>query len=105
MIINGREIGFKYTIGVLCDISEYVAANPNVINANVMIKTAVEMSEAWCEEHGGDPLTIDEIRKLDGRLYEELEKAVTKATEKDSKTEIEIEAPKEKGKKKDGAES
>lgn len=96
MKVNGREINFAYTVGVWCDINDYVTANPDVSAATANVFKAVYMNKAYNEIHGlSNPLTVEEIRALPASvMFEMLE--LMKAAEKKG-TERTVEAEEKKG--------
>lgn len=104
MRINGRDIGFTYTIGVLCDVADYLKAHPDCTNVTLTLYAAVEMSKAYCAINGGEPLTEKELKALPGQMYKELEETIMAIQAADSEPSIETEPVKEKGKKKEAEE-
>ena len=100
MNINGRDIGFTYTIGVLCAMTDWMKEHPDATGVRVVLFTAVEMNKAYCAIHGGEPITEAELMTLPGGRFEELEKTVMAIQAADSETSVETEPSKEKGKKK-----
>lgn len=104
MNINGKDYGFVYTIGVMCKMADYFSANPDVNGARAIVFTAIEMSKAYCEIHGGEPLTEEELMKAPGSKFEELDKTIKAVQASDSEQSVQTEPVKEKGKKKDAEE-
>lgn len=99
MQINGREVGLTYTIGVMCEIGDYVKKHADASNVDVLVTCLIEMSKAYCAVHGGDPVTKEEIKSLPGSMYEQLQAEVLAIQEGDSATTVETKPV--KGKKKE----
>lgn len=104
MNINGRDVGLVYTVGVLCNIADYMKDNPDVSGVRLTVFAAVEMSKAYCAIHGGEPLTEAEVLAMPGSKFQELDETIKAVQENDSEQTVETEPVKEKGKKKDAAE-
>lgn len=89
MTINGKEINFEYTIGAFCDFSDFCAANPEVSMVRANIYKAIAMNKAYCEIHGGEAITIDEIMKMPQSDYMKLMEAVREAEKAGEKRSVE----------------
>lgn len=87
MKINGREVGFAFTIGSYCDISDYVVKNPDVSSATARLHKAVFMNRAYNELNEIDEpeLTVDELRKLPGHVMVNLISEMDAVEEEDKK--------------------
>lgn len=97
MKINGREVGFLYTVGVFCDINDYVVANPDVSAATAELEKAVFMNRAYNQVHGiEDGLTVEELRACPLYVLAELREAMKKAEEEGLQRSVE--AQEKKGK-------
>ena len=96
MVINGKEINFEYTIGAFCDFSDYCAANPEVSLIRANIYKAVAMNKAYCEIHGGEAITIEEIMKMPQSDYMKLMEAVREAEKAGERRTVETRNTKKK---------
>lgn len=97
MKVNGKEIGFAYTIGAYCDINDYVVANPDVSAATANLHKAVFMNRAYNDMHGSsDEITVEELRKLPIRDMEELLAEMKAAEQAGSARTVETEEKKQK---------
>ena len=99
MRINGREIGLLYTIGAFCDYNDYLVANPEVSIARANMQKAVIMSKAYCEVNGGEPLTLEEVKKLPVYVIDELFPAIQAAEKAGTERTVETQEKKDQGKK------
>jgi len=99
MKINGREVGFLYTVGAYCDISDYVAANPDVSAASAEVKKAVMMNRAYNESRGitEGGLTVEELRACPLYVMIELRDEMQKAEDEGLKRTVEAKEKKDKG--------
>lgn len=78
MKINGREVGFVWTVGAFCDYNDYVVAHEGVSVARANVEKAAAMSREYSRIHAGaEPLTVEEINSLP--VYEFV--AILKETE------------------------
>lgn len=97
MKINGKEIGFAYTIGAYCDINDYVVANPDVSAATANLHKAVFMNRAYNEIHGtSDTITVTELRGLPIGELEKLLAEMKAAEQEGSTRQVEAEEKKQK---------
>lgn len=98
MKINGKEIGFEYTIGAFCDFSDYCASNPEVSMARAQMYKALFMNRAYTETHeGAEAITIDEIMHLSQGDYAALMDAIKKAEDAGKKRTVETVDTKKNG--------
>lgn len=97
MKINGKDIGFAYTVGAYCDINDYVVANPDVSLATANLHKAVIMNRAYNDMHGSsDSISIEELRQLPFGELDELLKEIKEAEEAGNKRLVEVEEKKQK---------
>ena len=91
MKLNGREVGFAYTIGAHCDIADYVVAHPDVSAATARLYKAIYMNRAYNEVHdtNTDELTIKELRALPMWQMEEMTAEMDEAEKNDSTRTVE----------------
>ena len=86
MVINGREIGFLYTVGAYCELNDYVVAHPDVSAATANLYKATYVNKAYNDVNGieGADLTVEELRKLPAyemiTLMEEMKEAEEKGS-------------------------
>lgn len=98
MKVNGKEIGFLYTVGALCDYTDWCVSNPKKSTVSASLVKAEYMSREFARANGTkDIVTADELRKLLPYELEEILAEVQKAEEKGSRRQIETtDAPKKK---------
>lgn len=97
MRINGKDIGFAYTVGAYCDINDYVVANPDVSAATANLYKAVFMNRAYNDMHGSsDSITVEELRRLPIGEFEALLEEMKQAEQDGSKRTVETEEKKQK---------
>lgn len=108
MTINGREVGFFYSVGAHCAYSDYIIKNPEDSVAAAVLKKAELMNEAWLEAKRDagetdlpEALTAAELHKLPARVFIELTQILEEQEKKDCEVTVEAEEPKE-GKGKNG---
>jgi len=99
MKINGREVGFLYTVGAFCDINDYVVANPDVSAATAELEKAVILNRAYNEAHGiaEGGLTVAELRACPLHILADLREEMKKAEEEGLKRSVEAKEKKDKG--------
>lgn len=98
MIINGKEINFKSTIGSHCDFMDYCAANPEVSMMRANVYKAVFMNAAFVNGHpAAEKITVEEIMNLPKQDYDRLMAAVAEAEKEGSRQTVETQ---DNGKKK-----
>lgn len=91
MKINGKDIGFRYTIGAKCDYSDFCILHPNMSKDAGLLHLAVMMNQAYNKANGTtDEITVDELRDLDGYMQSEIEMELNKAIEAGSKRNVEV---------------
>lgn len=98
MQINGREVGFRYTVQAHIESTEFAQKNPEAALARVYALVAVRCSESWARINGGTPLTEDEVLDLDFETFEKIRDEIDAQITVDSKTTVEAAEPKGKGK-------
>lgn len=65
MKINGKEVGFVYTVGAFCDYNDYVVKNQDVSVATANLYKAEIMSREYAKTHeGAETITVEELRGL-----------------------------------------
>lgn len=70
--IGGRKYGLKYTVGAWIAYSEYVASGAAKSVVKAAMKKAILMSEAYCAENGGQPLTLEAISSMPAYVAQEI---------------------------------
>ena len=79
MKVNGKEIGFLWSIGAFCDYQDFVVSNPDVSLARANVRKAEMMSRAYADAFGGEFVTVEELDKLPvyvlGEIIEEMQTA------------------------------
>lgn len=98
MQINGREVGFRYTVQAHIESTEFAQKNPEAALARVYTLVAVRCSESWARINGGTPLTEDEVMDLDFETFNKIRDEIDAQITVDSKTTVEAAEPKGKGK-------
>lgn len=97
---DGRELHFFYSIGVLCDYSDFVLRNPSgdVSVARATIKKAVLMHKAYIDATGSEetPVTEKEIASLPLYAFAELQTVLDAQEKADSERKIEADPKKAK---------
>lgn len=98
MEINGREIGFFYSVLAHIKADRLVSGNPSMPVSEWILHKAVFMSEAYNKAHGikEGALTLDEIYSLPNSKFDELVEAVKKQEEEDTKTKVQVKEKKAK---------
>ncbi len=97
MKINGKDIGFAYTIGAYCDINDYVVANPDVSMATANLHKAVIMSRAYNDMNGTtDTITVEELRLLQMSELQQLLDEMKAAEQAGMKRTVETKEKKQK---------
>lgn len=98
MIINGKDIKFKSTIGSHCDFMDYCAANPEVSMMRANVYKAVFMNAAFVNGHpDAEKITVEEIMNLPKQDYDRLMAAVAEAEKEGNRQTVETQ---DTGKKK-----
>lgn len=98
MKVNGKEIGLLYTVGVLCDHQDWVAANKNKPATSGLVKIEL-MSRAYAARNNTEFVTVDEMKDLMPYEVSELFDAAVEAEKAGTERKIEtIDAPKKKDK-------
>lgn len=97
MQINGREIGFFYSVWAHCEYNDWIVKNPNSSYASAIVQKAVIMSKAYNDLHeiNEPPLSTKEILSLPKRVYDEIEIETNAAEKRDSERTV-VSAPAEK---------
>lgn len=98
MKINGRDVGFAYTVGVYCDFADYISANPEKTVARATLYEAVLMSQAYNRINGkpeSEALTEEELLDLPKYVYDEVAAEMKKAEETGKKRTVEAQEKKE----------
>lgn len=97
MLINGKEIGFYYSVWAHCEFADYLLSHKDVSIARAMMQKALIMNEAYVKAgRGGDRLTPEDFEDLPIKAYSEIETALKNQEAEDMGTTIET---KTKGKK------
>ena len=88
MTVNGKTLRLFYSIGAKCkmdqilmdddcrDFGTFIAKHGETYFTIVF---AAALSEAYCDAHGGDPVTKDELMTLSMKEFEELDAIVAEA--------------------------
>lgn len=102
--INGREVGFFYSVGARCDVSEWVIKHGGLdrVSADALVlQQAVAMNRAYNDANDvkAEPLTEKELRALPVRELMKLTEVVEKQIRADSEVSIETEEVKTKNAK------
>lgn len=102
MKINGREVGFLYTVGAFCEISDYVVANSELSAATAELHKAVILNGAYNRAHGitEGGLTLEELEAAPLFVMADLREAMKKAEEEGLKRTVEAQEKKERPKPK-----
>lgn len=98
LMINGREVGLMYTIGVHLDYSDFLIKNENISTAEAIIEKAVLMNAAYLAANGIQnisPLTREELRALKFYQFKEILDAVKEAENRDTQIQIHTKEPEE----------
>lgn len=103
MVINGREIGLRYTVGVNIWMQEFALNEPDTPATRLYMLMAVKMSEAYARTNGGEALTEEELIDMDLEDFARIKDEIDVVMKLDSKTTVEAQEPKGKGKKKESA--
>jgi hypothetical protein len=90
MKINGKEYGFYYSVGAVCDFNDWVVKNPERSYSSAVMQKAVVMSKAYCKVHGGTPLTLKELVDLPAYVLTDLDNALAEQEKKDSERTVEV---------------
>ena len=90
MNINGKEYGFYYSVGAVCDFNDWVVKNPERSYYSAVMQKAVVMSKAYCKVHGGASLTLKELVDLPAYVLLELDNALAEQEKKDSERTVEV---------------
>lgn len=98
MTVNGKNVGFLYTVGAYCDYNDYVVANPSVSVATASLYKAEIMSREYAKVHGTDVITVEELRALMVYELKEVLDAVTEAEKAGTKRTVETVATKKNAK-------
>lgn len=98
MQINGREVGFRYTVQAHIDSTEFAQKNPEAALARIYAMLAVTCSQSWARIHGGQALTEEEVLELDFDTFSKIRDEIDAQITTDSKTTVEAAEPKGKGK-------
>ena len=100
MKINGREVGFLYTVGAHCEFSEYCIQHPNAPIATAEMYKAVAMNKAYNSANGIEGgLTIEELQGLMMYEWNDIRDEMKRVEKECSTRQVEtIEVPGKKGK-------
>lgn len=101
MEINGKEVGFRYSVGVNIWLQELTIRDPDIPPTKMYMLLAVEMSKAYARANGTEALTEDELLEMDLQDFQAIMSEVDIMIKMDKKTTVEIAEP--KGKKKENA--
>lgn len=101
MKINGKEIGFLYTVGAFCDYADWCVSNPKASTMSAALVKIECMTRAYADANGTkDYLTVAELRKMLPYELTEIIAESKKAEDAGNKRQIETdESPKKKGEK------
>lgn len=103
MIINGKEYGLFYSVGVRCKFDQWLINNQQAPYTEGVIMQATLMNEAFNKANGTkDVLTREMIYNLPARELDALIAAVDKQRETDSAITVEVEEEKSKKAKSTG---
>lgn len=91
MQINGREIGFFYSVWAHCEFNDWIVKNPNSSYASAIVQKAVIMSKAYNDLHGikEPPLSTKELLGLPKVVFDELQIETDLAEKRDSERTVE----------------
>lgn len=91
MQINGREIGFFYSVWAHCEFNDWIVKNPNSSYASAIVQKAVIMSKAYNDLHGikEPPLSTKELLGLPKYVFDELIAETDAAEKRDSERTVE----------------
>lgn len=91
MQINGREIGFFYSVWAHCEYNDWIVKNPNSSYASAIVQKAVIMSKAYNDLHGikEPPLDPKELRNFPKVFFDELVMETEAAEKRDSERTVE----------------
>ena len=91
MQVNGREIGFFYSVWAHCEFNDWVVKNPRSSYATAVIQKAAIMSKAYNDLHGikEPPLDPKELRNLPKVVFDELVMETEAAEKRDSERTVE----------------
>lgn len=97
MLINGKEIGFYYSVWAHCEYMDYLVSHKEVSVPHAIMQKALILNEGYIKAgRGGDRLTPDDFEDLPASAFFEIQDALTKQEAEDSKVSVEA---KDKGKK------
>ncbi len=100
MLINGREVGFLWTVGAFCEYSDWMVSlnGREVSMATGILHKAVAMNRAYMKANNIPEglLTISELEALPITVFKALNAEVEKAEKEGAKRTVEAE---ETGKK------
>jgi len=82
--INDREVGLFYSVWAVCEFNDWIVEHPDRSYASATVQKAVIMSKAYCDVHGGKPLSVSEILNLPAYVFNELMEAVAEQEKLDS---------------------
>lgn len=91
MQINGREIGFFYSVWAHCEFNDWIVKNPSSSYASAIVQKAVIMSKAYNDLHGikEPPLSTKELLGLPKAVFDELQIETDLAEKRDSERTVE----------------
>ena len=91
MKVNGKEVGFLWSIGAFCDYNDYIVVNPDVSLARANVYKAALMTKAYADANGGEFLTVEELNGLPVYVLAEIVEEVNKAEQAGSTRTVETE--------------
>ena len=97
--INEKEYGLYYSVWAHCEFNDWVVANGEKSYVHAIIQKAVIMSKAYCDVHGGTPLSPKELMGLPSYVFTELAVAVEEQEKADSARTVETKEVKSKNAK------
>lgn len=91
MQINGRDIGFFYSVWAHCEYNDWIVKHPNSSYASAVLQKAMIMSKAYNDLHGieEEPLDVKEILNLPAYVFNELLAETDAAEKRDSERTVE----------------
>lgn len=89
MIINGKEIGFYYSVWAHCELSDYIVSHPDVSATRGIMQKALIMNKAYVKAFGGETLMVADFENLPASVFIEIQKAISEQEAKDSKITVE----------------
>lgn len=96
MKVNGKEVGFLWSIGSFCDYQDYVVNNQDVSLARANVIKAAAMTKAYADVNGGEYLTVEELSVLPVYVLAEIVDEMKKAEDAGTTRTVETEEKKPK---------